>query len=99
MRKGRRSKPPKVREQLWVLPSRFEFYEKVRIVTDDPRKVDANGALGCIVSRMQEAPGVWIYPVYLYETHQTCLCWESELQSTGEFDRVERLCAMAQRSA
>ena len=69
-------------------PSRFDFYEKVRVVSAEPAKAEFKGKLGELI-RKAKGHGGWSYEVRLYGSDQVCHCWEHELESTGEFDSRE----------
>ena len=68
---------------------RFDFFEKVVVVTDDPAKADVAGLAGAVLGRARDVGGVWSYAVSIYDSG---VCWslrETELSPTGEFDRPE----------
>ena len=65
---------------------KFEFYEKVKVCSDDPQKSEVRGELGAIVGRVQRESGDWYYAVHVYKTSEGWDFYESELEATGEFD-------------
>ena len=68
---------------------RFDFYERVRIVGEDPSLDEVRGELGAVLGRADEGLGEPAYAVLVYATG---LCWsvnESALEPTGEHDRRE----------
>jgi hypothetical protein len=69
--------------------SRFEWYEKVRVVSMDPSKASISGEMGAILGKAQGDDGRWSYGVFIYNAGVVWSCWEDELTSTGEFDRRE----------
>lgn len=67
--------------------SRFEWYEKVRVNSDDPARAQINGELGVVLGKAQADDGSWTYGVHVYRTQIVWSCCEDELTATGEFDR------------
>jgi hypothetical protein len=66
--------------------SRFDFYEKVRVVSDDPSKAEIFGKLAAVLGKAK-GDGGWSYGIHVYDSPRTWHCWEHELESTGDFDR------------
>ncbi len=70
--------------------TRFEFYEKVRISSDDDELAEVNGQLAAVLGKSVEDDGSLVgYAVHIYATGE---CWsvnERDLAATGEFDRRE----------
>ncbi len=67
---------------------RFDFYERVRIASEDPSLAEIQGELGAILGRGEDEAHR-AYAVYIYATE---ICWsvsEDDLEPTGEFDRRE----------
>lgn len=69
--------------------SRFDWYERVRVITCDPAKSAIDGQIGAVCGKAQGDDGRWSYGVYVYNERMVWSCWEDELDSTGEFDRRE----------
>jgi hypothetical protein len=65
---------------------RFDFFERVRVVTRDPTKAAIDGLLGAILGKVQNEDGSWCYGVFIYDLNRVWYCSEAELVSTGEFD-------------
>jgi hypothetical protein len=74
---------------------KYEFYEKVRIVSRAPHTRTIDGELAAVVGRAQDERGVWFYGIHVYSTGEGWDVAENELQSTGEFDRRETFYADA----
>ena len=68
---------------------RFDWYERVRVVTADPAKAAIAGLLGAVLGKAQGDDGRWSYGVFVYDEQRVWSCWENELAPTGEFDRRE----------
>ncbi len=70
--------------------TRFEFYEKVRIASDDDELAEVNGQLAAVLGKSVEDDGTLVgYAVHIYATGE---CWsvkERDLVATGEFDKRE----------
>lgn len=77
--------------------SPFGWYERVRVVTRNPALRAINGRLAAVVGRSRSERGrrLWFYAIHVYEpgdeTTTTWCCYETELVSTGTFDRRESL--------
>ena len=65
---------------------KLEFFEKVRISTQNPEKTSIDGGLGAVLGRAQNESGSWVYSVHVYAAGESWFLEEGELQSTGEFD-------------
>jgi len=70
---------------------RYEFFEKVRIDSAEPKNVSLHGQLGVVLGRTEtEDRTTWYYAVHLCEQNEVCCFLERELQTTGQFaDRRE----------
>jgi hypothetical protein len=53
--------------------SRFDFHEKVRVVSSTTAKAEFNGKIG-IVRRQAKGDGGWFYEVFLYDLDRKCRC-------------------------
>jgi len=91
MTKGQHSNSDESSEQP---KSRFDFYEKVRILSKDPSRAKIYGKVAAILSK-SKGDGGWSYGIHGYESPGTWHCWECEPESTGEFDRRESFYAAA----
>lgn len=69
--------------------SKFEFFEKVRIVTRSGTKQSVNGAIGAVLGKVQDEGGIWYYAVHVYGDNRGWDFVEDELEATGEFDKRE----------
>lgn len=61
---------------------KFDFYEKVRIVSTDGL---LNGQLGAVLGQSQDDDGLWHYGVHVYSQKIGFFFSEKELTVTGEF--------------
>ncbi len=64
---------------------KFQFYEYVRVVSDDPALAEVNGERGAILGRSEDEDGGFGYAVLI---GRDGICWsvdEADLQATGEF--------------
>lgn len=66
--------------------SKFDFYEIVKIVSDDPKHKDINEKLGVVRGKvLNEVTHEWIYGISIYESDGTIRrLYEKNLQSTGK---------------
>jgi hypothetical protein len=65
---------------------KFEFGEKIKIISTQPTTRDVLGQIGAVVGKAQDENGRWSYAVWVYRDE---ICWsmnEEELETTGEFD-------------
>ena len=65
---------------------KFEFYEKVRIISTTPRAKEVFGEIAAVLGRAANEQGRYYYAVFVYRDQ---ICWEfkeEELEATGEFD-------------
>ena len=63
---------------------KFQFYEIVRVVSNDPELTEIHGERGAILGMSQDDSGEYAYGVFI-DRDETCWCIpESELQATGE---------------
>ena len=46
--------------------SRFDWYEKVRVVSARPAMASINGELGAILGKTETDDGRWLYGVHIY---------------------------------
>ena len=69
--------------------SKFDFYEKVRVVSISPSKAQIVGEIGAILGKANNEHGEWSYAVHIYRDKISWQCTENELESTGEFDKRE----------
>ena len=69
--------------------AKFNFYEKVRCVSEDAAKAKIAGKLAAVLGRAQHESGTWSYAVHVYDEACCYSVDESELESTGEFARRE----------
>jgi hypothetical protein len=68
----------------------FDFYERVRVVSDRPELAPIRGEIGAVVGRSESGSHCG-YAVWIYKEQE---CWdvmESELEPTGESDSRESL--------
>jgi hypothetical protein len=79
--------------------AKFDFYEKVRFISDDPAMSHLAGKLAAVLGRAQNDYGLWSYAIHVYGEPHCYSCAESELESTGEFARREDFYAQAGRLA
>ena len=68
---------------------RFDFNERVRVISREPAKAAIDGLLGAILGKAQGEDGRWWYGVLIYDLDRVWYCSESELAPTGEFDHRE----------
>lgn len=47
--------------------SKFDFYEVVKIITDDPKYAEVNGKEGAILGMAQNSDGIWGYAVEIFD--------------------------------
>lgn len=63
---------------------KFQFYQYVRVVSDDPALAEINGERGAILGRSEDENGGYGYAVLI---GRDGICWsvdEADLQATGE---------------
>ena len=68
--------------------SKFDFYEKVKIVSSDPNLRKGAGEISAVVGKAEEVGNI-SYAVFVYRDER---CWstqEEDLESIGEFDQHE----------
>lgn len=68
---------------------RFQFYETVRVASDDPELAEIRGERGAILGMSEHDDGTFGYAVFIFRDE---MCWdlaESELEATGVFGRRE----------
>jgi hypothetical protein len=67
------------------MTNKFDFYEIVKIISDDPKHHDINGKLGAIRGMVQnEVTHEWIYGISIYESDGLIRrVYEKYLRSTG----------------
>ena len=70
-------------------PARFADYEKVKVISADPAKINIHNEIGCIRGRSQDGEGNWHYGVFIYRDELVYGAEERELAATGEFDSEE----------
>jgi len=68
---------------------KFDYYEKVRCISDDPAKTEISGKLAAVLGRAQNDDGSWGYTIHVYDEPVCYYALESELESTGEFAKRE----------
>ena len=69
---------------------RFDYYEDVRIQSQDREKSHMNGRVGVVLGRTQtEDKSSWYYAIDLYGDEQSWCFFEIELESTGNKFRRE----------
>ena len=64
---------------------KFQFYEYVRVVSEDPELAEIDGERGAVLGRSEDEDGGYGYAVLI---KRDSLCWsvdEADLQTTGEF--------------
>ena len=71
------------------MKTRFHWYERVTVASNDSAKTTVNGKLGSILGMAQGDNGAWSYAVFIYDDRQVWTCSDGELVSTGEFDQRE----------
>jgi hypothetical protein len=64
----------------------FQFYEKVRVRSDDANLSTINGELAAILGRISDQQGCWSYAVHVYRDGNCWSCNEADLETTGEYD-------------
>ena len=68
---------------------KFEFYEKVRIISPSTQTAEVFGEIAAVLGRAANEEGKYFYTVFVYRDQ---ICWqfrEEELEGTGEFDTRE----------
>jgi len=72
--------------------TKFEFYEKVVIRSNNPSLAAVNGQLAAVLGKSTDDDGTCHgYAVHVYSTGE---CWsvrEADLETTGQFDRRDSL--------
>jgi hypothetical protein len=68
---------------------KYNFYEKVWVVSCAPGTRTVEGELAAVLGRVPDERGNWFYGIHVYSTGEGWDVAEYELQSTGEFDRRE----------
>ena len=68
---------------------KFDFYEKVKVITTSRTKAKIAGEIGAVLGRSSNDSGQWFYAVTIYRDGISWYCAEEELESTGEFDKPE----------
>jgi hypothetical protein len=69
--------------------AKFDFYEKVRCISDEPAMLHLAGKKAAVLGRAQNDDGLWSYAIHVYGEPHCYTCAEYELESTGEFARRE----------
>jgi hypothetical protein len=69
---------------------KFEFYEKMRVISDDPEAAEVRGELGVIMAQSDEGEP-YEYAVFIYRDEICRDLDEDEIESAGEFDSRENL--------
>jgi hypothetical protein len=68
-----------------------DFFEKVKVVSSNSGKHHLIGEVGCVLGKSQNNKGTWSYVVSLYCHALSYTFDETELKTTGQFDRYENL--------
>ncbi len=69
--------------------SKFQFYEIVKIQSQQPNTAEIHGVEGAITGMAENDDGVWGYSVHIYSIDDTWYILEDELEPTGKMDRHE----------
>ena len=68
-----------------MITARFDFYDEVRVCSNDPTKAGINGELGAVLGKVEATDGTnWCYTVMLFSSNTSCCFFEDELESTGK---------------
>tara|TARA_R110002110_G_scaffold415856_1_gene658399 strand:- start:42656 stop:42925 length:270 start_codon:yes stop_codon:yes gene_type:complete len=67
------------------MKAKFEFYERVKIITKNPSLSKLNGAHGTIVGKSEYGDSQWYYGVSVDLDDEGWCFEEHELESLGEF--------------
>jgi hypothetical protein len=74
---------------------KYEFYEKVRVISRAPDTQTIDGELAAIIGYAQDEREAWYYGIHVYSTGEGWDVAENEIESTGHFDRRETFYADA----
>jgi len=69
--------------------NKYQFYEIVKIQSDDTSKAEINGQEGAVTGMAQNDDGMWGYSVHIYSIDDTWYLLEKELAPTGKMDKHE----------
>jgi hypothetical protein len=69
-----------------LMPAKYDFYEKVRVMSSAPSRAQINGELCAVLGQSYGADNKWHYTVHVYRLGLTWTVPEDELVATGEYD-------------
>lgn len=67
----------------------YDFYERVRVDTQDENSLCFNGKVGAVLGRVQTDEKLWYYTIAIDDQSSTHCFFEHELVATGTFARRE----------